>query len=439
MTETTEWLPAIAIFAGGLILGVMFIFYTRGRKSRPLVAANELEAERDSLLQQLRDLNPDATEERKRLELEAAAVLRKLDQRGKSEAASAPAFAAPVAAVASQPNAALRGFLWGVGSFAALALLAYFVMKSSTPRGEGESAVGGGPPGAAQPMQQPQAQGQADPALQAMEARVQANPEDLGARVDLSKAYLERDDFMKVFEQTQYVLEKNPGEPRALTYQALVRVAMGEVDNATRMLQTATKNDPTLLDGWVSLAWVYAQSGKMADAEKAMASAKQQHPEEAVRLDQVFTQMKAQIAQQKQEPPPNHPAVPPPPTEAAAATPVPAPPSAPTGSASGDAVRVSLEFAPSASGKNGIVYVIVRAAGVQSGAPVAVKRLMAAQLPTTIDLSQSDSMMGQPLPQKMRVEARLDTDGDVTTKNADDPFAAQDGVVVGSTIKLALK
>ncbi|HWW63042.1 MAG TPA: tetratricopeptide repeat protein [Thermoanaerobaculia bacterium] len=404
MTEPTEWAPALAILIGGLVLGALFIVYMRGRKSRPLAELNELEAERDALLGQLRSLDANAAEERARLERAAADVLRRLDQRGRPEVA-------PPVAAAPQGNPALRGFLWGAGSFAALALLAYFVMKSSTPRTDAPAA----PMATAQPAPQ-----QNDRQLQVMEARVQGAPDDLDARVALAKAYLERDNLMAVFEQTQYVLGKNPAEPRALTYQALVRLAMGETDNALKMLETATQKDPALLDAWVALAWVHVQGGRMADAEKDIASAKQQHPEDAQRLDQVFAQMKLQVAQKsQQELPPNHPPVEAPPT-------------------TGAHVTVALELDPSVA-KTGVVYVIIRATGVQGGPPVAVKRLAVAQLPTTIEMSQADSMMGQPLPAQMRVEARLDSDGDAATRNPADPFAAQDAVAPGASIRLALK
>jgi hypothetical protein len=48
-------------------------------------------------------------------------------------------------------------------------------------------------------------------------------------------------------------------------------------------------------------------------------------------------------------------------------------------------------------------------------------------------------MMGQPLPDKFRLEARLDSDGNAATKPPTDPSATQDDVVVGTAVKLALK
>ena len=60
--------------------------------------------------------------------------------------------------------------------------------------------------------------------------------------------------------------------------------------------------------------------------------------------------------------------------------------------------------------------------------------------PLDIDLSAADSMMGQPLPATIRIEARIDSDGDPLTKNPSDPHAVQDGVATnGSKVSMALQ
>ena len=48
-------------------------------------------------------------------------------------------------------------------------------------------------------------------------------------------------------------------------------------------------------------------------------------------------------------------------------------------------------------------------------------------------------MMGQPLPERVRIEARLDSDGDAATRNPADPSGAQDPVALGSALKITLK
>lgn len=449
MNAPTDWVSAIAILAAGLILGLLvFFFFSRRRSARQLgedldLERKDLEARRDALIDQLRELEGDPkhtpqqlADERRRLELETAAVLRQLDEAGTTKPAAEAAEEAADPGPAMNP--AVKGFLWGAGSFAALFGLAWFVMNSATPREEGGSPTGGMPAAAQQAPQNPMIAG--------LEAAVAKEPGNLQLRNDLAQAYLENNNLMGVFEQTKVVLDRTPDDSRALTLQGLVRMAMGEAEMATSMLQKATKVDPKNLDGWVALAWVFAQQGKMGDAEKMIAEAKKQSPADTARLDQIFTEMKGHAMQAAQAPagaggqlPAGHPPVDgAAPAQAAAASAGPEPGMArPAPPADGRSIRLTLDLDPGATTRSGIVFVIAR--GPQGGAPVAVKRMMATQFPMTFDFGSADSMMGQPLPERFRLEARLDTDGDAATKPPTDPNAAQDGVTPGAVVKLALK
>ncbi|MBK5258568.1 MAG: tetratricopeptide repeat protein [Thermoanaerobaculia bacterium] len=452
MTGQTDWLSALAILGAGLILGVMFIYFFRGRRSAQQTTTDSIEqrdlfAKRDALIRQLRELE-DTTkstpeqlaEERTRLELETAQVLRDIDRIAGAKPAppSALNVPAPVNAankIAVNPrNAAMIGFAWGVGSILALGLLWYFVSKAASPREPEQMQAGS--------MQQPQQgqPGQPDAALQQLEAMVKSQPENLELRVDLAQAYLERENLMGTFDNTQFVLAKQPDHARAMTYQALVRLAMGEGKEAAAMLERATKKEPTLLDAWVALAWVHTQEGRPKEAEKAMQEAMRRRPDEKARLQDVLNQMQAK-GMEKNAPaqtaagqlPAGHPPLPG--VGAEPATPMPV-------AAGGQSVRITLDLDAAARGRasqGGVLYVIARPAGVMGGPPVAVKRVAPVSFPLTFDLSSADSMMGQPLPASMRVEARLDSDGDAATKNPNDPYVAQDKVVPGTAITLAMK
>ena len=444
MNAPTDWVSAIAILASGLVLGVLFlVFFNRRRSAQmlgdePDLARKDLEGKRDALIQQLRDpsLNPD---ERTRLELETANVLRELDSHAPLPATREAEPVAPV----STMNPALKGFLWGAASFAALAGLGYFVMQSSTPRQEGVPVTGGDAP-----QQQLQA-APPDPAVMQLEAAVQRDPNNLQLRNDLAQAYLERDNLMAVFEQTKFVLEKSPNDSRALTFQALVRMAMGEGELATKMLQQATKSDPKNLDSWVALAWVYAQDNKMDDAEKMIAEAVKQSPNDKQRLEDVFAQMKQHATTAASQPqvaegselPAGHPPIEGAPAPAPAPAPVATAPAAamarPAAPQDGKSVQVTLDLDPSAKLKSGILYVMAR--NPMGGPPVAVKRMQVSSFPISFEFGSADSMMGQPLPEKFRLEARLDSDGDAATKPPSDPSATQNDVAPGAVIKLALK
>ncbi len=439
MNEPTDWTSAIAILAGGLFLGALVIFFFSRRKSSspasviPELERKDLEAKRDSLVGQLRALDEENIEERTRLETETAAVLRRLDNAPQPAVARASDEPERSSAAPSM-NPAMKGFLWGAGSFAALAGLAFLVMNQATPRQEGGSLTGD------IPMTQQQAS-QTNPIVMQLEAAVQKDPNNLQMRNDLAQAYLETDNLMGVFEQTKFVLEKSPTDSRALTFQALVRMAMGEADAATQMLQQATQSDPKNLDGWVSLAWVYVQQNKLDDAEKMIAEAAKHSPNDKARLDDVFRQMKAQAAGAPAEPtqaqmasgelPAGHPPIDGgPPTQAQTAV-------RPAAPADGRSVTITLELAPSAAQKSGVLFVMAR--NPMGGPPVAVKRMQVASFPITFDFGSADSMMGQPLPDKFRLEARLDSDGDAATKPPTDPSAMQNDVAPGTAVRLALR
>lgn len=448
----TDWQSALGMLLGGLILGGLFLYSMSRRKapaSAPDLDRRDLEAQRDLVLQELRGLpnDPSNAEERSRLERKAADILRKLEAKpatgAKKRRTTDPEQ--PAAAPVPTGNSALRGFLWGAGSMAALALLFFFVWTSAKQRGADDSLTGntgGGPMQAPQQQQQPQSQ--SDPELQQLEAAVAKSPDDVSLRDDLAKAYLDRDNMMAGFEQTKIVLEKAPNDSRALTYQALVRLAMGQNDVAMAMMQRATQSDPALIDAWIGLAWVQMRTGKEKDAERSIGEAAKRHPQQAARLQEVLVQMKARAREaalvEAGQLPANHPPVDGAPQQAPAA-PAPAPAAAAAApSGGGSSVHVTLSMAPgTAAPPNGVIYVIARAAGVTAGPPVAVKRLAASSFPITLDLSAADSMMGQPLPEKIRIEARLDSDGDAMTKNPSDPKAEQDGVAVGGSVALVLK
>jgi tetratricopeptide (TPR) repeat protein len=439
----TDWLSAGGMILSGLIVGFMFWYGMKGRSAKSDPEQNDLEAKRDVLLQQLRELKETGGggDEQRRLEKETADVLRRIDARAAAPAKGVgrtgvePAAGSPVAAdlnatlnvnlnIAALTRAAsIRGFIWGAASVAVLASIAWFVTQNATPKTEG--TTGGTPmassqapsPAAGQPQQ-------SDAAIQEIEAAVAKSPNDLELREQLAKAYLERENLMGVFNQTKFILEKSPDDARALTYQALVRMSMGQRAPAEQMLRHAIKSDPQLTDTYVALAWNDIQIGKAPEAESLIAEAARRHPEQQARLAEVLTRMKEQAKN---------------PQPAMASAPASATPAA-TAPVSGPSVHVSVSLHGGAPSPNAVLFVIVRASGQTAGPPAAVKRIMSPAFPLEMDLTAADSMMGQPLPPSVRIEARLDSDGDAMTKNPSDPHAAQDGVATnGARVALVLQ
>ena len=200
-------------------------------------------------------------------------------------------------------------------------------------------------------------------------------------------------------------------------------------DSANTMLHQAIKADPKFLDAYVALAWAQTSAGKSDEAAATIKEAQQQHPEQSQRLADVLVKMRETAknppAPQTSELPPNHPPIESP--GAAAAAPA----------SNSEAVHVTLALAPGVvPPQQGLIFVIARSAGVTAGPPAAVKRLPLSTFPMTIDVSSADSMMGQPLPPKMHLEARIDSDGDPLTKSPSDRTAAADNVAAGSSMTL---
>jgi cytochrome c-type biogenesis protein CcmH len=446
--ETVDWIPPILMLAAGLVVGVIVLAILSRRKPSAAAAApvddaaaeldlelRDLEAKREGLILQLREMEDTASKlEPEQLaaarwdtELATARVLREIDRlTGKVQAPAARR--APVKPAVEEdeieesgPPRGIKGFVWGVASAAALGALVIFVSQSMSDRDEGGSLTGG------PQMSGRQAQQAADPELQQAIAAVNARPDDIEARVGLAYEYLLREDFMQVFEQTQLVLERDPNEPRAMTYQALVRLAMGQDAVAGQMLERAVALDPTLMDARVYLGLSHARSGRFDEAKAQIEAAKKDHPDQAMRLDQValeFEAMRAEGGMPRPAPTedPHASLLPPPPT--GEVSPVVAGPGVVTGTITlADGVRVQ---------SGAVVFVIARAVG-GAGPAVAVARITPSSFPVTFTLSAANSMMGEPLPDRMRVEARIDLDGDVMTRDAGAPTGFVDDVAAGAT------
>ena len=430
--EHVAWAPALVALAAGLVCGAALAFLLRG--TRTISAADDaaaatrrdLEGHRDTLLDQLRELDDISAgrdpvlraRAREGLELRAARVLAQLDEaaprpaKARAQTAAAPPEkAAPTAAEARR--AARRGFAWGIGSALAAGGLILWVAGVVKPRGANGQLTGELPArqGAMQ-APPPGEETQPDAELLQLQQAVAQKPDDLDLRLELTQAYLGRRELMKVWEETQEVLKRSPGHPRAMSYQALVRLAMGQADAAEQQLKAAMKTAPDLLEPRLHLSLVYARTGRTAEANKVLDEAERRFPTQKAGLERLRQEMMSQVAQGgggEGEAPP----------VASAAQPGP--------HVSG---RIELDPARGAAPAGAIVFLIARAAGQTEGPPLAVKRLPP-DFPLQFTLSSEDSMMGQELPAELRVEARLDSDGNPLTRPPSDPSARLDGVRLG--------
>lgn len=107
-----------------------------------------------------------------------------------------------------------------------------------------------------------------------------------------------------------------------------------------------------------------------------------------------------------------------------------------------EAIRVTVEGPAgrdAAVGPSGVAFVFVRADEVTGGPPLAVRRIPAPEFPLVVTIGPEDAMIaGTTFPSRVRVEARLDRDGDAFTVGADDWVAERNGVTPGGEARLVL-
>ncbi len=384
---------------------------------------SDLQRRYDALIRRLAEgVSP---EERAAIELEAAQVLMEMETGARPAATAAapvPSAPAPAGSVApAKPASALAGFLYGILAMGTLGGLFYLASQGAAVRPEGGSPTGGNTMGSAASSQPPTTAAE-DAALAALEESVRKAPTDIAQRVELTRAYLQRRDLMKVFDQTQAILEVEPGQPHALTYQALVRVAMGQADQAETMLIDAIKKNPRIEDAYIHLAIARLQLNNRKGAEEAIQAGQKEFPEDKEVLANVFEQISSAAAAPGAPAADEHPEVP------AAA---PAAPSA-AGSSASSSVVVVIDLPKGMKvPSDAILFVIAREAGFATGPPIAVKRVAAVNFPITVTLSEKDSMSGESLPGLIRIDARIDRDGDPMSKDPKDPVASEDNVRPG--------
>lgn len=426
----TDWLTPVLVLTVGLVVGVFLaILLTRGRRpaGRSLSAATpeairDLRAEKDALIGQLRELeltgagrSPEQLAiERYQLELRAATVWRDLDRAEHTRTESvvtAPQAPAPAG------NRWVSAGIWigGIGVFAGA--LVFALLNATSDRAPGGSLTGNtsiGPTG-------PGEEARPDPDLVRLMGIVAENPGDHGAHLDLAQAFISRDRLVEAFQVVQAANAIEPGHARALTYEAVVRQAMGMSDRALQLLDAAVEKDPHLAEAWVRRGLSAFEMGQWQKAIDSWEQALKIRPDGQSALGPVIEEAKKRLAGGG--------------GEAHAQAPAPAHPAPAAAPAEDGAVKLVVDLAPEAKGKvpaGATLFVYARPAGVTAGPPIAAKRIpVSGTFPIELTLGPSDSMMGQPFPTPAMIEARLDADGNAMTRDPSDPRAAVDQVSPG--------
>lgn len=382
--EETNWLPALIALAAGLAGGAIFMLRSSGKGGRELFSQldhQDLQARFDLLIDRLRAARAGGAAVSSagtlELEIEAARVLREL------ESTAPPVIEAPKVEAAPQGGIPLpaKALLWITGIASAAAVTYVLLITSMIARPEGAPLTGdlsltGAPPAAAE---------------QQLRERVMADPRDVEARLALARGMLDEGRMIEVWEQTEAVLAQNPDNGRALAYQSLVLLSIGNSEAAEATARKAVTAEPKMVEPWVHLALVHFQQGKLEEALGDLARAKSVSPADAPLIDRLAAEMRGGA-----------------------------------GTAAADsrfAGNIELSPAVASQYRGATIFVVVRDASSPAGPPAAAARLSVTGTHIPFSISDGDSMTGAPIPASARLEFRIDTDGDPLTRN-DGPSAA---------------
>jgi hypothetical protein len=100
-------------------------------------------------------------------------------------------------------------------------------------------------------------------------------------------------------------------------------------------------------------------------------------------------------------------------------------------------IRGTIEAPAGTAG--GVLFLFVRAADATGGPPLAVQRIPSPSFPLAFAIGPQDAMMdGDPFPERVTIEARLDGDGNAMTEGAGDLSARAETAPGATNIGLAL-
>ncbi len=256
----TDWLPGLMMLAAGLVVALFYLFGSKKLKAdapKP-ETLDDIEARYQALLGELRQhvankhLVPadEFAREKARLEGAAADILRARDGK-RHEVVKQQARAEKVAAAAptfASKNQGLMGALIGGGVVAFFAVLGFQLSNTATERAEGMSATGMTPPGGTRGPMQEAEEPQQDPKLEALAARVQANPQDVDALADLGVFLIRK----QAFDDARPIVERgllvDPFHPKIRVGRAVVRALEGDLKGAIGDLEKLAARYPEAYD-----------------------------------------------------------------------------------------------------------------------------------------------------------------------------------------------
>ena len=446
----STWGPPLVVLLVGLVVGLGLALVARGQAapgSVELRARREaLLAKKDSLIEQIRlleadrDRLPEAERAARRegLVLAASAVLAELEAlefKGAVEAqveaqvaaqAEGASAAGPWTAAGPKKPAGtpVKSGLKIGGAIAFLGVMALGLTEAAKPRGAGMSVTGGGGSAATT--------GAA--AVQAAEAALALNPQDLAALNILTYEALLRRDFEAAMTHVEAARTVSPEHPDVLIHLAILRLSVGMYDVAAEALGRAIAAEPERGRGhlWLGLVRIYQDQRTDAVTELETALSLGLRADETAFARQMIAEAKAPPGSRL--------------TEATAEA------------AGGGAAPAQTASGPSFSGPGGggatlagqasfgpktaaalaelpgtVVFLMVYRNAEGRPPPVATAKASREALPWTFQFEQGHAMMGGAWPEQVWIKARLDGDGQPGSGPGDVDSALLGPFAVGAT------
>ena len=451
-----DWALVIAVLVLGLGAGGLLVWRLGkgggGRAAGRELELADLERRQEELYARLWAARAEGDEEEVReLEHQAAVNLRDLETLGATipatdrrsgAAGGAPGASTPAAAPA--PEAAARhgvmGFAAGVTVAALVGLLVFWAQRDAGPR----PGVPQQPMGEEEHPQGAEISAEDRARIEQLRQAVEADPNDLSARKRYALGLLGTGQFFGAFQQAEEILAVVPGDPDGLYVAAMVRLQMGQDEASVELFDAVLAQFPQHVLALTGKGVAMYRAGNELGARVLWQQAKGASGGDNPQVEHLLDMLDARL-EEEGEGPANRatgdaPAAPDA-ARPAAVAPDAGPPPVVIGAGapdpSGPVYRVVIRLAEGAR-QPPHAFLFVTLQGDAPGPPAAVKRLTGSSFPLELTLSAADSMLGRPLPASGIVGARLDGDGNASTRQ-DGDLEAEAPAAEGSVTELVLR
>ena len=376
------WGAPIAVLSTGIIAGLFLVIRSTGVTRRDPVA--EAWARKESLVDQLRALRADRNKLSNQsyqqswdtLLTAAAEALRNAEQM----APPTPRLKTDTSPLAA--NRIGRRIIWGVMVLAFFIGLGAVLQTATSDRTQGGTMTGGSQVTGTAMAEQ----------LATLEATAKAEPTNIAPLNRLAHLAIQQGDLGKAMTWMDQARALDPDHPEVRTHLAILQASVGMTERAAQELEASLSIDPNFSEALFWKGLLALRGGDREAAVTALEAALEnaQDRESRVMATQALAEARRPPATVK--------------------------------------LRGQLTLAPEASApQTGVLFIMVRAAAEAQGPPVAAVRLNPKGIPGSFVVTDRDIMMGGPWPEQVWIEARIDADGNPSTKSPADLTSARLG------------